>query len=280
MSNRDDFWQRWSPWRHGPPGEGNFADVMRVLRTYETFAAFAAEHVEHPERGVTVLDLACGASPLAGPLARAIEARGGSVRRYLGVDFADPAWMRERVTAELRRHRLDDRGEYLHHDLATGLPADLASRIDRDGPLLIASCWGITYLDLGPLRALVDACAALAASRPSGAVLYVNMMTAGRFDRDVLTRRFLGEIVPRHVWTAARGLDLEPLRDIRRAIKALPRMRQFGDEVQHIARLMPVSDMLTVLREAGHPPARVDGSALWGQTTSLAVILPGAPRTT
>jgi hypothetical protein len=55
-------------------------------------------------------------------------------------------------------------------------------------------------------------------------------------------------------------------------------MRQFGDEVKHIAKLMPVSEMLGILRAAGHEPMDMDATALWGQTTSLAVRLPGAAR--
>lgn len=273
--DREAFWKRWSAWRHGEPGQGNFADVQRVLGTYEIFAAFAARHLDRAHEGVTILDLACGAAPLAGPLTRAITERGGSIRRYLGVDFADPTWMPERVAAELRRHDLHDRGAYLHHDLARGLPAAIEAHLDAEGPLLITSCWGITYLDPGPLRALVDQCAALAEARRGGALLYVNMMSAGQFDRRVLQRRFLGEVVPRHVLAAARDRSLDPLRRIRLALRALPEMRRFGDEVKHVARLMPVGDMLALLREAGHPPAHVDPSALWGQTTSLVVRLPG-----
>jgi hypothetical protein len=274
MSTRDDFWRRWSPWRHGAAGQGNFADVMRVLRTYETFAAYAAAHVEPASAAVTVLDLGCGAAPMAMPLARALEARGGSLRRYVGVDHADPVWMPARVADELARHGLADRAEYLHHDLARGLPDGLPARLGSDGPLLITSCWGITYLDPEPLAALLRACAALAAGRPGGAALYINLMSAGQFDRDVLTRRFLGEIVPRHLWAAARDRDLEPLRRIRLALRALPQMRVFGDEVKHLAKLMPVSDLLAILRSVGYEPTDLDPSALWGQTTSLMVRLP------
>lgn len=276
METREEFWTRWSPWRHGEAGQGNFADVMRVLRTYESFAEYAAGHLDSTTDGVTVLDLACGAAPMAGPLARAFAARGSTLRRYVGIDFGDPVAMPARVARALAAQGLADRGEYLHHDLAAGLPADLAPRL-AGGTLLITSCWGITYLDPEPLRALVAECAALAAARPGGAMLHVNMMSAGQFDRDVLTRRFLAEIVPRHLWAAVRDRDAAPLRAILLAIRALPEMRRFGDEVKHIAKLMPVSAMIDLLRAAGHEPTHLDASALWGQTTSLAVRLPGLP---
>lgn len=276
MSPREDFWQRWSPWRHGEPGQGNFADVMRVLRLYPTFAEHAARHVPRSDRAVTILDLACGSAPMAGPLAEALRARGVALDRYVGVDFADPVEMPSRVARELSRHGLSDRGEYVHHDLSGGLPAGLADRLGS-GPLVITSCWGITYLAPGPLRALLLECARLAADRPGGATLHVHMLSAGQFDRDVLTRRFLGEIVPRHVLQAARGLDPAPLRAIGLAMRALPKMRQFGDEVKNVVELMPVSEMLSALRDCGMEPADVDATALWGQTTSLTVKLPGQP---
>jgi hypothetical protein len=277
MPGREEFWRRWSPWRHGEAGQGNFADVMRVLRIYEIFAEFVSGVVERVE-GVTVLDLACGAAALSGPLARTFEARGGSLRRYVGVDFTDPEWMPGRIARELERHGLSDRGEYLHHNLAAGLPSDLAAHLGDGGTLVITSCWGITYLAPAPLRALVEQCAALAAARSSGAVLCVNMLSSGQFNRQVLTRRFVGEIVPRHLREAVRGRDREPVDALRLAVRALPRMREFGDELQQFVGLLPVDEMLDLLRVAGYPPSRVDATALWGQTTSLAVPLPGATR--
>lgn len=251
---------------------------MRVLRLYPTFAEHAARHVPASPDGVTILDLACGAAPMAGPLAEALRGRGVSVDRYVGVDFADPVEMASRVTRELGRHGLSDKGSYIHHDLASGLPPGITERLGT-GPLVITSCWGITYLDPEPLRALLAECAGLAAARPGGATLHVHMLSAGQFDRDVLTRRFLAEIVPRHVFEAARRLDPAPLRAIGLAMRALPKMRQFGDEVKNVARLMPVSVMVEALRACDLRPADVDATALWGQTTTLTVRLAGLTST-
>lgn len=270
MEPREEFWKRWSPWRHGAAGQGNFADVMRVLRLYETFSDFAASHAPRPEEGVTVVDLGCGAVPMAGPLTQALAARGTRVRRYVGVDFADRDWMPARVAEELSRAGLSDRASYVHHDLAGGLPA---LELERRGALLIASCWGITYLPVERLTALLKQCAALGAQWPGGAVLYVNLMSAGEFDRDVLTRKFLGEVVPGHVWRAARTFDRAPLTHLRLAMRALPRMREFGAEVKHVATLMPDRVFVEALRGAGLEPSARDATALWGQTTSYAVKL-------
>lgn len=275
MSAREDFWRRWSPWRHGEPGGANFADVMRVLALYETFSAFAVDALAADvARGapVTVVDLGCGAAQMAAPLDRALTGAGLSLRRYVGVDFADRGWMTARTDREFARHGLTGRAEYVHHDLAAGLAP--LSVPDGDA-LLIASCWGVTYLDGDALVSLLRQCAALAAQRPGGAVLSVNMMTAGRFDRDVLTRRFLAEVVPRHLREALRRRDVAPLREIALATRALPTMRAFGAEVVTVARLMPVDDFVGYLSRAGLSPSRVDATALWGQVTSFAVRLAG-----
>src|SRR4051812_37612970 len=79
----EDFWRRWSRWRHGEPGEGNFADVMRVLRLHESFVECAMSQLNREEcKDITVLDLGCGSAQLAGPLASALRVAGRSLRRY------------------------------------------------------------------------------------------------------------------------------------------------------------------------------------------------------
>lgn len=221
-----------------------------------------------------MLDLGCGAAQMAPCLARARDADGRALGRYVGVDAADPAWMVPRTAREFAFHGLVGRGSYVHHDLATGLPPSMDDALAGDGPLLITSCWGITYLAHDPLVALLRACDALAATRAAGASMTVNLMSAAAFDRDVLTRR-LSEVVPRHVVRAARDRRLTPLREIRLALRALPRMRAFGDEVQRVAKLMPVPEFLATVQEAGLTVSEVDPSALWGQTTSVRIALGG-----
>lgn len=270
----EEFWRHWSRWRHGEPGEGNFADVMRVLRLHESFAERATTWLDRELcKEITILDLGCGAAQLVGPLARALHVAGCSLRHYVGIDFADPDWMPVRVAREFRHRGLEDRSRYIHHDLANGLPIELTKNLERVGTLLVASCWGMTYLQPERLVVLLRQCTELADGWPGGAILYVNMLTAGQFDRNVLTRRFLGEVVPRHVWAAVRNFDREPLVAIRHALRALPRMRQFGAELKEVASLMPLSVFLDVVREAGHEPMQIDASSLWGQTTSIAVRL-------
>ena len=270
----EEFWRHWSRWRHGEAGEGNFADVMRVLRLHESFAERATLWLDRElSKEITVLDLGCGAAQLVGPLARVMRTADCSLRHYVGIDFADPDWMPLRVAREFQRHALEDRSRYIHHDLSTGLPVELSTNLERVGALLVASCWGMTYLQPERLLVLLRQITAFAEEWPGGAILYVNMLTAGQFDRNVLTRRFLGEVVPRYVWAAMRKFDSEPLVAIRHALRALPRMREFGAELKEIASLMPVSVFLDVLREAGHEPMQIDSTSLWGQTTSVVVRL-------
>jgi hypothetical protein len=271
-----EFWVRWSPWRPGEPGQGNFADVLKVLGTYEIIAQGVARQLVGAKEEVTILDLACGAATMAGPLVRAIEDRGGIVHRYVGVDYADPRWMKLRVAQELMTNKLLGRGEYILHDLSTGLPAGIASRLGVRGRLLIASCWGICYLGYAPLVALLKQCVALAAQRKDGALLYITTPTLGRLDRDVLTRRFLREIVPYHVWTAVRHRAIQPLREIALALRALPKLRQFSDEITDIAGVMPAGEVLDALREVGLDSVKIDETVLWGQMTSITVRLAGS----
>ncbi len=271
------FWRDWSRWRHGDAGEDNFADVMHVLRLHESFAERVTSWLDREVgKEITVLDLGCGAAQLAGPLARVVRNAGCSLRQYVGIDFADPDWMPGRVSREFHRHGLEDRSRYIHHDLSTGLPVELDATLERAGALLVTSCWGMTYLQPERLVALLRQIAALAAGWPGKTILYVNMLTAGQFDRNVLTRRFLGEVVPRHVWAAMRNFDREPLVAIRHALRALPRMREFAAELKEVASLMPVSVFLDAVSEAGHEPIQIDSSSLWGQTTSVVIRLQSA----
>lgn len=264
-----DFWRRWTPWRHGDPGEGNFTDVMRVLGLYQSFASFVAQHVPIKEP-LSVLDLGCGAAQLAGPLARAFDDRGARVTRYVGVDFADPEWMPARVQREFSRNDLTDRGEYVHHDLNDKLPNfELGPE-----PIVISSCWCMTYLGPARVASLLQELVELVAQRPESTRVLLNMLTGGRFDRQVLTKRFLGEIVPRQMWASVSRFDATPFRDLRLAMKALPKMRIFGDELAEHVTLMTVPEVIDVVQSVGCVVEAVDATALWGQTTSLSIRLP------
>lgn len=277
-----EFWRRWTPFRHGDPGAGNFADVMRVLRLHDDFAEWSVAALSHgSDRGpVTVLDLACGAAQLAGPLDRALQRRGRSLARYVGVDDADREWIVARVGRELARNGLEGRGTFVHHDLSAGLPRGLRAHLGDEGELLIVSCWGITYLPPPALVGVVRECGQLAAewSGPRGALLSVNLTTKGELDRRELTQRFLKEIVPAHLGDALRSRSLSPARQITLALRGLPGMRRFSDELKERQALLPAADFLTLLHEAGHSPEAVDGSALWGQMTCVAVPLPSGNR--
>lgn len=267
-TNAADFWRRWAPWRHGDPGEGNFTDMMRVLGLYHLFAQFIAKHV--PFHGpIQVLDLGCGAAPLAGPLARAFKAREAFLERYVGLDFADPAWMPLRVHREFVREEMVERGHYIHHDLAHGLP-ELGLGPE---PLVMTSCWCMTYLGPERVGTLLRELMALTAERSGPKWLFLNMLTGGRFDRKVLTKKFLGEVVPRQIAQSLKTRNMGPARDLRLAIRALPRMRAFGDDLAAHVQLMTVPQVIQIVEEAGCHVESVDASALWGQTTSLAISL-------
>lgn len=268
------FWHRWTPWRHGDPGEGSFADVMAVLRLPEAFAAFCARHLPAGATSVTVVDLACGAASMAGPMDRALQARGATMRRYIGIDRADPEWMPPRVARELERHGLQERGEYVFHDLSLGLPEGLAARIPPEDTLLLISCWGISYLDPIPMGALLRQCADLARSRAGQTPFCVNVMSPNRQDKAVLTRRFIGEVVPNHLMAAVRQRDMAPVRAIRLALRALPMMRRFGDELKAVALLIPLQDFEAVVRSVDLEMAERDATALWGATCNYAIRLP------
>lgn len=271
--NAADFWRRWTPWRHGDPGQGNFTDVMRVLGLYHHFAAFVASHV-NATGPVNVLDLGCGAAQLAGPLAQAFERRGARLERYVGLDFADPDWMPARLEREFEREGLTHHGHYVHHDLNNPLPA-LSFGPE---PLVILSCWCMTYLGPARVASLLDELSVFAAQRPKPTPLLLNMLTGGRFDRQVLTQRFLREIIPRQLWMSLRHMNMQPTRELRLALKALPRMRVFGDELAEHISLMTVPELLTVVENAGCHVDAVDASALWGQTTSVAIQLRSAQK--
>lgn len=271
--NAAEFWRRWTPWRHGDPGQGNFTDVMRVLGLYHHFAAFVAAHVE-TKGPVNVLDLGCGAGQLAGPLSRAFEKHGARLERYVGVDFADRDWMPARLQREFEREGLTRQGHYVHHDLTDPLP-DLPFGPE---PLVITSCWCMTYLGPTRVASLLDELSAFVAHRPEPTWVLLNMLTGGRFDRQVLTQRFLLEVVPKQLWSSLTQWTTRPARELRLAMKALPRMRVFGDELAENVTLMTVPELLSVVEKAGCTVAAVDGSALWGQTTSVAIRLRGAGR--
>lgn len=264
-----DFWRRWTPWRHGDPGEGNFTDVMHVLGLYRYFAAFVANHAAL-KGPLSVLDLGCGAAQLAGPLAQAFAERGAHLSRYIGVDFADPAWMPARVQREFSRHDLTERGHYVHHDLNDKLP-DFELTTE---PLVITSCWCMTYLGPERLASLLQELSGLVAQRPEPTRVLLNMLTAGRFDRQVLRKRFLAEIVPRQIWASLSRFDSKPARDLRLSMKALPRMRVFGDELAEQVTLMQVPEVIEIVQSVGCVVEAVDATALWGQTTSLSIRLP------
>lgn len=264
------FWARWTPWRHGPPGTGNFADVMRILRLYEAFAVFATARLPPTVKAVTVIDLACGAAPLVEPLRQALQARGLELARYIGVDFGDEAWMGARTAEVFAEAGVADRSRWVRHDLAEGLPElDVA----EGEVLLVTSCWGITYLEPARLISLLRQCVQLAHGW-SWAELNVSLLTAGQFDRNVLTRRFLFELVPAEVGRAMWGIDVEPLRRIQLAVRALPRMRQFGAEVQQVAGLMPADTFVEAVEQADVSLADSD-TALWGQSSHYALRLGG-----
>lgn len=268
-TNAVEFWRRWTPWRHGDPGEGNFTDVMRVLGLYRLFAEFVAKHLDL-QAHCQVLDLGCGAAPLAGPLARTFEARGAFLERYVGIDFACPAWMPQRVQREFAREGLGSRGHYIHHDLAYRLPE---MGFD-DEPLVMTSCWCMTYLGPERFDSLLRELMALKTGRFGPTWLFLNMLTAGRFDRQVLTKRFLLDIVPQQIKQSFLTQEMQPARDLSLAMRALPRMRAFGDELAAHIELMSVPQVIQIVENAGCRVEDVDASALWGQTTSLAIRLP------
>jgi len=64
-----------------------------------------------------------------------------------------------------------------------------------------------------------------------------------------------------------------PARDLRLAIRALPRMRAFGDDLAAHVQLMTVPQVIQIVEEAGCRVESVDASALWRQTTSIAILL-------
>lgn len=270
MTNKNavEFWRRWTPWRHGDPGGGNFTDVMRVLGLYQHFATFVALHLK-TSGPINVLDLGCGGAQLAGPLARAFEHRGAQLERYVGLDFADPDWMPARLQREFVREGLTQRGHYVHHDLNDPLP-ELTFGPE---PLVITSCWCMTYLGPTRVASLLDELSEFVDHRPEPPWLLLNMLTGGRFDRNVLTRRFLLEVVPRQLWASLYRLNTQPARDLRLAMKALPRMRVFADELAEHVTLMKVAELIAVVEKTGCVVEAVDSSALWGQTTSIAIRL-------
>ena len=280
---QQEFWQKWTRWRHGDQGTGSFADVMAVLGMPESFARFVATvaidgNADAKPEQVAVVDLACGSGGLAPMLSVSLAHRGARLAAYTGVDNADPTWVLPRVERAIRCCGLDEHRGFLHHDLSLGLPADLPVHLaDADADLLVfTSSFGITYLEQGALDRLICQAAQLAGELDLPALLCVNMLTTGHFDRRILTRRFLTEIVPQQLGGAWRNRSPRNLIALSRAFRALPRMRAFGTELTQVVHPMPVSDFLTRIERLGLAAHATDDRLLWGQTTCVGTRLGAA----
>lgn len=119
--------------------------------------------------------------------------------------------------------------------------------------------WGATYLPSREIRAWVKP--ALVVSDG----VYVNMLTAGRFQPEVLRKRFASYLMQLVVTRRASAAE------VARALAALKKMSQFGQEFAPLMPLWTASELKLLMRDMGRVN-RVQQEFLWGQTCFVEVL--------
>lgn len=253
LTHQERFWLEWTDFRmaHFEDTQPNFYHVVGLTPVQQQFATFV-----DPQAGDLIVDLMGGCANMADHVA------GAGLAGWFSID-QNPR-IRERASARLAAAKLQ--GEAICHNLANGLPEGFRDRIAALSPRRVhwISNWGVTYLDVERFLALLSECLdpALPGEPP---VLDLNMITEGRFNRDVLTDHFTKEIVPQNL--------LHPIR-LRRAFSALQRLRIFAEAFQHVSPIWFPDELTSILQEAGFVVERQDSTLLWGQCTAMRIRRP------
>ena len=263
-----EFWQKWAPFRESPAGTtdeyGNaipvFEDVMKVLGgVREQFAKAVS-----PKEGEFIVDLMGGSAQMAEPIMDAMWER-DTLAGYASIDGNEFAVNKAEITLQSLPIPQHIPHYSLLHDLGQGtLPEGLEGLVTKANPTAIRfiSSWGISYLDMERLTRLVDSCYALVPDVP--AMVDILMLTGGKFDRNVLTRRFLTNIVPKNALAGNFG-------ELGMAMMALPHMRKFGEEIAEVNPIWTPDEIRVELEERGYMTEIVDDNILWGQSTAMRI---------
>lgn len=252
------YWRNWWEFRCMPAGKGNpnFDDVVRLLPVRREFA-----HFVDPQDNTLLIDLMAGSANMA-PYFQETKKLAG----YIGIDSND-------LIEEVARGRLArsgiKRAGFILHDLSQGLPEDKLSKEvhgENPDPVQYASMWGITYLDAERFTDLVKQCLGSKFNEGRGAIpdLSFCMITDGRFDPQVLRKKFMGEIFPREL----KGLHFSRLI---RAMRALPQMKKFGDSFREVSPIWYPNEIGNLLEKVGLHIDKIDDTLLWGQSTAIKV---------
>lgn len=243
------FWAKWARWRLSSEGAkgGSFNNIVAMFGIENRLAELIS-----PQRDEVVLDLAAGMAHMAPFLAQIAEGLS-----YTGIEANHLCTVRgERVLKELGLE-----GRMILHDLERGTLPKITIPSGNTGMRGVVN-WGIYF----PLSAVVKLTRGI--FELGARDLWINQMTAGKFDPDVLKRKFVPYLFQRVVMNR----DLSAGRALR-AITTVPTMVRFGKELIQDFPIWPVETLDEALSKAGFRVEIVDDTMLWGQTTMMVITL-------
>lgn len=259
-SEQAKFWNRWGAWRgrhpdHWLPG---FHSIQTLLPTYPQLAEFI-----DPQEGDLIVDYMSGYAPVA----EHIAARNDKIAGYIGIDGYGPVV--QSAQTHLASLGIPNTGAYEHNFYDGVLPDRLEEQVASVSPkrLTNLSNWGLSYLDMITLENVLNAGFDMGEDLGVETTFVINMLTDGKFDRNVLAQKFKEEIVPenreRGNWS---GLV--------RAGLALPAMKQFGREIEKtgVLAIWTPDEYEQLLSERGFQVIEKDDTVLWGQSTAIRIV--------
>jgi len=255
-----EFWRRWYPFRCTEEGDAEgqaFAHVVDLFGRDLHPDGLRGLFVKFMrlEKRTLIIDVASGVTPA---MLKVILRDHPNCAGYVAVEPAE--------NTPIIRENFERAGYGQHIDVVAWnfwepFPIQALQAIKRKrhaANIVTMTYWGATYLPRREIRTWVKP--ALVYSD----AVYLNMLSEGRFQPEVLRRRFAPYLL-RLVLTRRASL-----REALRAMSAIKKMSQFGREFAPLMPLWTAGELHAMLSDMG-VVGRVNNDLLWGQTSFVEI---------
>lgn len=255
-----EFWRRWHLFRCTEQGDANghaFAHVVDLFGREvdpDGLRGLFVKFMQLEERTL-VIDVAAGVTPT---MLKAILHKRPDCAGYVAVE---PAENVAAIRENFERAGYGQHVEVVAWDFWEPFPFRALQEIKRKrhaAGAVTMTYWGATYLPRREIRSWIKL--ALAASE----AVYINMLSAGRFQPEVLRRHY----PPFLLWLVLTGRA--SLREAFRALAAIKKMSQFGQEFAPLMPLWTARELHDMLADMG-TVGRVNNDLLWEQTSFVEI---------